>query len=76
MEKREELDHALEVAVEHTKEAQVAVVEEPIGTPRFADLVHDVEQRAEDVDALASDARVATESDLDSTEPELDKPSG
>lgn len=57
----DELNEALEVAVEHTREAQDAFVDEPPGTPRAAELADDVEQRAEDVDVLASEVRVTTE---------------
>ena len=61
--KREELDHALEVAVEHTKEAQGALIEEPAGSSRSVELATDVEQRAEDIDALASEVLVSTEAE-------------
>jgi hypothetical protein len=65
MESREELDRALLRAVEHTEEKQRELAEEPPGSPRAPSLATDLVHRAEDVDALATDARAATEEDVD-----------
>jgi hypothetical protein len=61
VERHDEIDHALEVAVGHTREAQDALVQEPPGTPRSVDIATDVVQRAEDVDVLATEARETVE---------------
>jgi hypothetical protein len=65
MKSSHELDQALLTAVEHTHEKQRELVEEPPESPRAKVLATDVVQRAEDVDVLAKDARLATEAESD-----------
>ena len=61
---RNELDHALLTAVEHTEEKQRELVEEGPESPRAEALASDLVHRVEDVDILAADARVATEQEV------------
>ena len=73
MEKPEEIDRALLTAVEHAEEAQVGLIEEPVGSPRSVDLASNVVHRVEDVDTLAGEARVVTEEAAEAGEPAPDK---
>jgi hypothetical protein len=63
VERREELDDALATAVEHTEQAERALLDEPAGSPRAEALAEDVVHRAEDVDVLAAEARDMAESE-------------
>jgi hypothetical protein len=69
-ERREELDRALLTAVEHTQDAQQALVEEPPGTPRSVELADGVEHGAEDVTVLATEAREVTDAEAAAPEPD------
>jgi hypothetical protein len=61
---RDDLDHALDVAVRRTRDAQERVADELIrGEQPEAEDVHLVVRGADDIDALAADA--AKDSELD-----------
>jgi hypothetical protein len=55
-EPRKEIDAALDTAVRRVREAEGQFVETPVGTDDFVERALQVEQRAEDVEELASDA--------------------
>ena len=63
-EDRETIEEALETAVDRTREAEQRFIEEPRGTPKAVERAYDVEQRAEEVEELATDARERSD-DLD-----------
>jgi hypothetical protein len=61
MERPDEIDRALQTAVEHVEEAQVGLIDEPLGSSRSVEFASKVVHRVEDVDVLATEARAATE---------------
>ena len=65
MKSRHELDQALLTAVEHTQEKQRELVRESPESARAEVLATDLVRRAEDIDVLATDARLATEAESD-----------
>jgi hypothetical protein len=73
MEKPEEIDQALLTAVEHAEEAQVGLIEEPVGSTRSVELASNVVHRVEDVDVLAGEARVVTEEAAAAGDPATDE---
>jgi hypothetical protein len=50
------LDHAIETAAEHTREAEERLIQEPVESPEVVTEARTVERRAEDLHELAEDA--------------------
>lgn len=60
-ERPEEIDAALDTAIERTRDAEGRFVETPLGTSDSVEAAEVVEQRAEEVEELATEARSASE---------------
>jgi hypothetical protein len=56
MDKRTEIDAALEIATERTKDAEERLIDEPIESPAIVPKARKVEHRAEDLHLLAQEA--------------------